>query len=207
LIEDNTSNGHFTVEGITKAASNIQYTYTLYAKASDRRVDLQANDVVASGIYVPFDLVGGQVGYSVQTYGSGFSGGSASITNVGNGFYRCTFTFTSDAGTALNMFVQLDSTTGYGFTTTTYTGNGTSGAVIYGAQLEQTSSPTSYIPTTSSSATRAADSASFTIPSGTGHLTYTFDDNSTQTVAVSPGAYTIPTNLNRPWIKTIVGAP
>ena len=54
--------------------------------------------------------------------------------------------------------------------------------------------------------TRAADSAVFTIPAGIGHLTYTFDDNSTQLVAVSPGSYTIPTSLNRPNIKSIVGS-
>lgn len=53
--------------------------------------------------------------------------------------------------------------------------------------------------------TRAADAITFTIPSGGSSITYTFDDNSTQVVSVSPGAYTVPTNLNRRWIKSIVG--
>ena len=65
---------------------------------------------------------------------------------------------------------------------------------------------TSYIPTTTATVTRAADSAVFTIPSGIGHLTYTFDDASTQLVTVSAGSYTIPTTLNRPNIKSIVGS-
>lgn len=76
----------------------------------------------------------------------------------------------------------------------------------FGAQLEAGSKATSYIPTTTATVLRAADSATFTIPAGIGHLTYTFDDNSTQLVTVAPGSYTIPANLNRPNIKTIVGS-
>jgi hypothetical protein len=89
------------------------------------------------------------------------------------------------------------------FYTNAITGN-TSG--FYGAQLETGSAVTSYIPTSGATVTRAADSAVFTIPAGIGHLTFTLDDNSTQTVVVSPGSYTIPTSLARPNIKSIVGS-
>jgi hypothetical protein len=65
---------------------------------------------------------------------------------------------------------------------------------------------TSYIPTTTVAVTRAPDSAVFTIPSGVAQLTYTFDDNSTQSVTVSAGSYTIPVTLNRANIKSIVGS-
>lgn len=61
----------------------------------------------------------------------------------------------------------------------------------------------SYLPTTSVAALRSADSLSFTIPSGATTLRYTFDDDTTQDMSVSPGTYTVPTNLNRSWIKTI----
>jgi hypothetical protein len=81
-----------------------------------------------------------------------------------------------------------------------------SSVIAYGFDLEGVSSASSYIPTTTAAVTRAADALAITIPPGVGHITYTFDDASTQTVAVSPGAYTIPTTLNRPTISSLVSA-
>jgi hypothetical protein len=77
---------------------------------------------------------------------------------------------------------------------------------VWGSQIEASSTITSNIDTTTASATRTADDVSFTIPSGISSLLYTFDNDTTQSVSVSPGAYTIPTNLNRAQIKTIVGS-
>jgi hypothetical protein len=123
----------------------------------------------------------------LQLGGVGSGGGVTATTTLA----RLPFTATAAAGAAATLFQNI----------------GTVGAMgIYGAQLETGSKMTSYIPTTTTAATRAPDSATFTIPSGVGHLLYTFDDATTQSVTVSAGSYTIPTNLNRPNIKSIVGS-
>lgn len=73
------------------------------------------------------------------------------------------------------------------------------------AQMETVGSvATSRIVTEASAVTRAADALSFTIPSGVSALRYVFDNDTTQDVSVSAGAYTVPTNLNRPHIKRIL---
>jgi hypothetical protein len=111
---------------------------------------------------------------------------SATITR-----YAAPITPSAGAG---NNFVLVNSASGQALGT-------------FGYQFETGSVATSYIPTTTSSASRSADVVTFTQPVGCGHNTYTFDDNSTQTVAQSPGLATVPTNLNRPNIKYIDGSP
>lgn len=74
-------------------------------------------------------------------------------------------------------------------------------------QVETGSVASSPVRTTSASATRAADAASITIPAGASRIIYTFDDGSTQQVSASPGAYTIPTSLNRPYIARATVLP
>jgi hypothetical protein len=78
-------------------------------------------------------------------------------------------------------------------------GTGAVGLLAWGDQAETGTVPTSLIPTTTATATRAADDYSFTLAAGATQLTYTFDDASTQVVTGLTGGstYHIPTNLAR----------
>jgi len=81
------------------------------------------------------------------------NGVSASIQNYGNGWYRCVLTYTPSLTGNFNVQIRIADASG----NTSYTGTGTSGVYVFGAQVEAGTVATSYIPTTTASATRNAD--------------------------------------------------
>ena len=86
---------------------------------------------------------------------------STSTEDVGNGWYRvsmtCNLALVGADGAAMAI---VDSSTGE---TSVRAGDAEAGVYIFGAQLEAGSFPTSYIPTTGSTATRSADIASIPV--------------------------------------------
>lgn len=162
-----TSSAHSALQAITKAASSLAYSFSIYAKAAERtRIVLQMDMGTSSnGAFVIFDLAGGQIGVAAATFGAGWTVGTPSIQSVGNGWYRCTLNATSDTNTTIRPRVDIDAGSGTGAQNNGYAGTVGSGVLIYGAQLEQAAFPTSYIPTTTASVTRAADVATMTLAS------------------------------------------
>jgi len=157
-LTDNASGGTGGV-GLSKIGISVTtstaYTLSVYGKADQLSfLRLGSNNFTTpvSG-EVWFDLANGNVG----TQNSGHVG---SIEDVGNGWYRCALTFTTDAtDTSGNIFIGFSETDG----AITAPLDGTSSILIYGAQFEAGSTPSSYIPTSGSTVTRAADT--LTIPS------------------------------------------
>jgi len=133
--------------------SGNSYTYTIYAKNQPNGrgfIQLAGYQVGvgATDVYANFNLNTGVIGSQ--------SSGTSSIQSMGNGWYRCVFTFVCGVTSSERINICLvTSATSVAFES--YMGNITKGLYIWGAQVEASSYPTSYIPTTSASATRVAD--------------------------------------------------
>ena len=84
--------------------------------------------------------------------------GTTSVTEILNGFRRVSFTYqTANINTLPAVYLLDDAYTSGNPTSYTFASDGTSGVYIWGAQLEQQSYATSYIPTDGSTVTRNQD--------------------------------------------------
>lgn len=123
LVETTASGAHSIAQAFTPAVGT--YTTSVYVKASTRTWVFVQNDFGSNNTYQFYNVETGVLGTQ-----SGL-GGTATITLVGNGWYRCTLTTTTTTTTA--GAVRIYVTTGDGVVS--YAGNGTSGIFIWGADL------------------------------------------------------------------------
>jgi len=144
-IQENASAGtHLILQTPSGQVSGTTYTFSCFAKSAER-TQINFLNNAGGGANATFNLSAG-----TATLGVGVS---ALIQNYGNGWYRCILTYTPTTTASFNVQIRLANASG----NTSYTGTGTSGVYVFGAQLEVGSIATSYIPTTTTSATRNAD--------------------------------------------------
>lgn len=134
---------------VTSAAT---YAMSYYVKPNGY-TKVGIREGVGSGAYAAFSLSGAG---SVLDAGTG----TGSVEALANGWYRITLVSAASGTTFRGDLWVLDPSYTSGVITGNWTANGTSGIYPWGAQLELGGFPSSYIPTTTASATRAADTLS-----------------------------------------------
>ena len=121
------------------------YTASVWTKQTGRRYISFYSDFTGSATSSFFDL------QTISVVSSG-SGHTCSIQDFGNGWFRLIVTLTATAGSKFVFWGGSNNGS-----SVSYAGSTSISQTFYGYQLEASSYPTSYIPTTSSSATRVAD--------------------------------------------------
>lgn len=139
LVEDNTTGNHGFARAFTKSATPITYTLSAYVKKSGRDWCFLSGDdgTVIFGGY--FNVNTGVTGGIVS---GNFTNCSTTISPAANGFYRLTFTGTSNSTTTIDAYVMSATADG----TNSFAGSNSAALFVWGLQLEVGSFASSYAP-------------------------------------------------------------
>jgi hypothetical protein len=128
IIATAVSSNHFIT--YSSVVQTGQFTFSVFAKSSEY------SNLILQDLYTGLYTCRYNLSLGTAT------GTGASIENMGDGWYKCIVTYTSNGSTVSNGFI------GSPTTSINYTGDGTSGIYVWGAQLVEGTTAQTYLPTT-----------------------------------------------------------
>jgi hypothetical protein len=138
---------HFVTMASSPSLATGQFgIYSAYVKAAERTFfQLILTGIGPAGVFLAagFDLTTGTAGVVTAT-------ATSTITSVGDGWYRCTIMAPAATASVVGGQIRL-AAAATGTAAATYTGDGTSGLFVWGAQFEQVTyqtQPSTYNSTT-----------------------------------------------------------
>lgn len=138
-FKDSTDSGTHRLDQVITLTNSAVYSFSIYAKEGEHdTLGVEIGNTSLATNYVLFDLSNGTTSETGSIIDS-------SMTDVGNGWYRCSMTALAGSSDRLCMQVQTGSTA-------SYTGNGTDGILIQDAQLEAGLVATAYMDSGSTTA-------------------------------------------------------
>lgn len=165
-LNDNATNNNHLITQNVAILSGTTYTFSVSLKANTQSwIQLSLGSASFGG--APWYNVNLSTGAIGNSGGSGLLG--SSVTDEGDGWYRCSITATATAtsGTGTSGVIILTNGTNAATRAPTFVGAG-NGVYVCRGQFQVGSAPTTYIPTTSASSatTRARDLVTFNNLSG-----------------------------------------
>ena len=156
LMANTVNDGHGVLKSFVPAA-NTYYTLTAYFKRGANRYAQIAwyyNEAAGASNYPTayFDLDNGTF-----THSSGINRGTT-MTDVGNGWYRCSVTVLTDSTPSTSYFYAQSTATGSG---AAYVGTGAIDTYYWGLQIEIGDNPSSFTPSDTNFTSRSSKASYF----------------------------------------------